>query len=68
MTTADLLFEAASTAVSLGWALLAWIAVLAALCTATLLGTLAVTWWACRTLWRRLRPRTAARTEYRAVA
>jgi len=70
VTNAELLFEAAATAVDLGWALLAWVAVLAALGTAILLGTLAALWWVCRTAVRRIRPagRAGARSDYQAAA
>ncbi|MFE7236119.1 hypothetical protein ACFVAF_37005 [Streptomyces sp. NPDC057596] len=53
MSNAELLTEAINTAVTLGWALLAWIAVLAALGTLALLGVIAVLTAAVRTLWRR---------------
>lgn len=51
--TAELLVEAIDTAVTLGWALAAWIAVLAALTTLVLFGALAVVAVSARALWRR---------------
>lgn len=50
--TAELLVEAVDTAITLGWALAAWIAVLAAARTLTLLGVTAASAYAIRALRR----------------
>ncbi|MFJ6559926.1 hypothetical protein ACIQMV_08595 [Streptomyces sp. NPDC091412] len=51
--SAELLTEAINAAVTLGWALAAWIAVLAAVATLAILGTAALLATAARALWRR---------------
>ena len=54
--------EALDTLITLGWALAAWVAVLAAIGTAVLMGTTAALWWTCRTLWRLARSARIYRT------
>lgn len=54
--------EALDTLITLGWALAAWVAVLAAIGTAALMGTTAVLWWTCRTLRRLARSARIYRT------
>ncbi|MFI1287435.1 hypothetical protein ACH4VM_02805 [Streptomyces sp. NPDC020792] len=49
--------EAVDTAITLGWALAAWIAALAALTTLALLAAIAAIWKASTTAWRLLRTR-----------
>jgi hypothetical protein len=44
--------EAVDTLITLGWALIAWVAVLAAIGTAVLMGLVASLWWALRALLR----------------
>lgn len=48
--------DAIDTAVTLGWALLAWIAVLAAVTSLVLLAGTAVGIWATRAVWHAARP------------
>ncbi|MFD6740737.1 hypothetical protein ACWHA6_37985 [Streptomyces anthocyanicus] len=54
--------EAFDTLITLGWVLAAWVAVLAALGTAVLMGITAALWWSCRTLWRLARTARTYRT------
>ncbi|MFB6619691.1 hypothetical protein ACFC5H_09135 [Streptomyces rochei] len=74
MSSAELFADAIDTAVALGWALLAWVAVFAAAGTLALLGTIAVLTAAARALWRRTvrpswaRSRRAAAHDYREAA
>lgn len=64
--TAELLVEAIDTAVTLGWALAAWIAVLAAITTIAILGTGALLAISARALWRRTAGPSWARSRLRA--
>lgn len=53
--------EAIDTVLTLGWALAAWIAVLAVGLTLLLLGVAGAVWWACAWLYGRLRPEVPAK-------
>lgn len=44
--------EAIDTALTLGWALAAWIALMSAAAALALYALLTIAWWACRTAWR----------------
>jgi hypothetical protein len=59
--------EAIDTAVTLGWALAAWIAVIAAVTSIVLLAGTAVGMWAVRGAWRMLRGPVRASKGLRAV-
>lgn len=58
--------EAIDTLITLGWAVLAWVAVLAAFATIVLLAGTAVGMWAAQTLWRRVARPAWARGRARA--
>ncbi|MEU3683731.1 hypothetical protein AB0E99_22725 [Streptomyces sp. NPDC030592] len=61
--------EAIDTIFTLGWALLAWVAVLAALTTAVLFGIAAAVCVTVRALWRRIRrQQRPSRDEYEEAA
>lgn len=61
--------EAIDTIFTLGWALLAWVAVLAALATAVLFGAVAALCWTVRAVWWRFRRRPRpARDDYEEAA
>ena len=62
MSRADQLAEAIDTLLRLGWALLAWIAVLAFIAMVILLTTAATGAWAVIALWRAWRPRKSPET------
>lgn len=53
--------EAIDTALTLGWALAAWIAVLSAGVTLVMLGVAGAVWWACAWLYARLRAEVPAK-------
>jgi len=54
-----LIAEAVDTLITLGWALLAWLAVAAAVASIILLAAIALGWWAIRGLWRAARRPTS---------
>lgn len=60
--------EALETILVLGWALLAWVAVLSALFTIVVLGVIAAAWWTGALMWRQLRRRRPARDDYEEAA
>lgn len=66
MSNADLLSEAISTIIRLGWAFLAWLAVLAAITTLLLLAVTAGIAWTVRALWRGFGGPSWARSTLRA--
>lgn len=53
--------EAIDTAVTLGWALLAWIVLTAVFATAALYAVIAAGWWVWRGVWRAVRALIARR-------
>ncbi|MEW2451237.1 hypothetical protein AB0896_27390 [Streptomyces parvulus] len=63
-----MIHEAIDTIFTLGWSLLAWIAVLAALVTAVLFGAAAAVAWAIRVLRRRSRRHRPSPDDYEEAA
>ncbi|MEU8555922.1 hypothetical protein AB0C80_18300 [Streptomyces anthocyanicus] len=60
--------EALETIFVLGWALLAWVAVLSALFTTIVLAVIAAVWWTGAVVWRQIRRRRPARADYEEAA
>lgn len=61
-----LIAEAVDTLITLGWALLAWLALAAAVASIALLAATALGWWAIRGLWRATRRPARTRSAIRA--
>lgn len=63
-----IIHEAIDTMFTLGWALIVWIAVFAAIGTGLLLATAAAICWTARAVWRRIRRPKPARDDYEEAA
>ncbi|MCF2130160.1 hypothetical protein L1I79_27560 [Strepomyces sp. STD 3.1] len=63
-----IIHEAIDTIFTLGWTLVAWVVVLAALVTAVLFGTAAAMWWTVRVLRRRTRRHRPSPDDYEEAA
>ncbi|MFD6324223.1 hypothetical protein ACFWOL_15435 [Streptomyces sp. NPDC058442] len=58
--------EAIDTAITLGWALAAWLAVLSLAAALALHAVIAIVWWTVRALWRGLGGPSWARSRWQA--